>query len=185
MTNWIFEPGHTSAEFIARHMMVSNVRGHFTDVDGQIDFDPDHPAEGTVEARIDASTLWSGNENRDEHLLSEDFLYVEQHPTLTYEGEIDSVLGRDEFRVAGELTLRGVTRDVPLRVHYQGSWETPYWTDGENKGPIQRLGFEASTTIDRREFGVSWNDTLDRGGVVVSNEIEIKLDVECLESEIV
>ena len=183
MRSWIFEPGHTAAEFVARHMMVTQVRGHFTDIHGQIEFDPEDPGRGSVECRIDTTTLWTGEEARDDHLRSEDFLHAEAHPEMLYRGEVEKALGCDEFRVSGELTLRGVTREVPLEVRYLGSWDTPYWEEGEDHGPIRRLGFEATTAIDRQDFGVSWNGTLDRGGVVVSDEIRITLDVEALESD--
>jgi polyisoprenoid-binding protein YceI len=185
MTRWIFEPGHTAAWFRARHMMVTHVRGGFTGIRGEIDFDPADPSRGTVSAEIDARTLWTGETDRDAHLKSEDFLHVEAHPTIRYRGDRVEPLGCNDFRVLGELTLRGVTRDVPLEVRYLGSWETPYWDGGEDKGPIRRLGFVATAVIDRHDFGVSWNGELDRGGVVVGSTIWITLDVEALEQGIV
>lgn len=185
MRTWIFEPGHTAAVFVARHMMVTKVRGCFSDIHGQIELDPEDLSKGSVEARIGVSTLHTGEEVRDEHLLSEDFLQVGEHPEMLYRGEIDKAFGCREFRVAGELTLRGVTREVPLRARFLGGWDTPYWEEGEDRGPIRRLGFEATATIDRHDFGVSWNETLDRGGVVVGDEVEITLDVEALESGVV
>lgn len=185
MTRWIFEPGHTSAEFSVRHMMVTHVRGQLTDVHGELAFDPEHPADGSVEARIDASTLWSGEEARDAHLKGDDFLDVESHPEIVYRGDRVEPLGCNELRVLGELTLRGVTREVPLEARFLGTRATPYWEDGEDKGPVRRAGFVATTAIDRREFGVSWQSTLDDGGVVVGNRVELTLDVEALEAGVV
>ena len=185
MKRWTFEPGHTAAEFVARHMMVTRVRGLFTGIEGHIEFDPDDHTAGSVEARIPTGTLWTGEEARDAHLKHEDFLHVEEYPEMRYQGEVDRALGCNEFRVAGELTLRGVHREVPLRVRYLGGWDTSFWQDGADQGPIRRLGFEATTSIDRQEFGVSWNSSMDRGGVVVGDEIRITIDVEALESGVI
>jgi len=184
MKRWIFEPGHTAAEFTARHMMVSNVRGHIKDVHGELEFDPADPTAGSVEARLDARKLWTGEEARDEHLKSEDFLDVERHPEITFSGDRVESLGCSEMRVGGELTIRGTTREVALDVRYLGSWSTPYWEGGVNRGPITRAGFVAETVIDRHDFGVSWNDSLDGGGVVVGDEVWIRIDVEALEADV-
>jgi polyisoprenoid-binding protein YceI len=179
MAKWTFEPGHTAAEFSARHMMVSNVRGHFKDVHGTLNFDPKNAA-GSVEVVIDARKVWTGEESRDAHLRSADFLDVENFPEITFRGNQIVVLGEVDYRVIGDLTIRGVTRPVTLEVHYLGQWETPWWEDGVDKGPKTRAGFVAKTTINRQEFGVSWNDKLDRGGMVVSNTVDITIDAEAI-----
>lgn len=183
MKQWIFEPGHTAAEFTARHMMVSHVRGHIKDVHGRLAFDPDDPTGGSVEATLDARKLWSGEPARDEHLRSEDFLHAEKYPEITFRSEEVRPLGCSEMEVAGDLTIRGTTRPVTLTARYLGAWSTPYWEGGENLGPIRRIGFVAETRIDRRDFGVSWNGTMEGGGLVVSHEVRIRLDVEALEAE--
>lgn len=185
MQRWIFEPGHTSAAFSVPHMMVTRVRGEFPGVHGRLAFDPERPAGGAVEARIDASKLWSGDAARDEHLRSDDFLDVASHPEITYRSERVETLGCHEFRVLGDLTLCGVTREVPLEARYLGCRETPYWEEGEDLGPIRRLGFTARACIDRRDFGVDWQSRLDGGGVVVGRRVEITLDVEALEAGVV
>src|SRR5712691_12326288 len=110
MAKWFFEPGHTAAEFCARHMMVSCVRGHFKNVHGTFDFDPETPSSASVEATIDARGLWSGEADRDAHLKSADFLDVENHPTITFRGSDVELRGADEAKLRGELTIRGVTR---------------------------------------------------------------------------
>jgi polyisoprenoid-binding protein YceI len=163
---WEFEPGHTAAEFRSRHMMVTWVRGHFKGVTGTLEFDPEDPARASVRAEIDARGIWTGEPERDAHLRSADFLDAENHPTITFASRSVQVMGRHEFRVTGDLTIRGVTREVGLDVEYLGQWETPYWEDGVDKGPMIRAGFVARGRIDRHDYGVSWNSALDRGGVV-------------------
>jgi len=163
---WIFEPGHTAAEFSARHMMVSDVRGHFKNVEGKIEFDPDNPTDVLVEATIPTAGLWSGETYRDEHLRSADFFDVENHPEITFKGSQATYTGQNDFSLTGDLTIRGVTREITLDVRDLGRWDTPFWEDGEDKGPKARAGFSATTRINRHDFGVSWNDTLDKGGVV-------------------
>jgi polyisoprenoid-binding protein YceI len=183
MAKWFFEPGHTAAEFCARHMMVSNVRGHFKNVHGTLDFDPENPRTASVEATIDTAGLWSGEPARDAHLKSADFLDVENHPTITFRGRGVDLLGPDDGRMTGELTIRDVTRPITLDVRYLGQWQTPWWEDGVDKGPKTRAGFLATTRINRKEFGVNWNGTLDRGGLVVSDNVDITLDAEAIRED--
>jgi polyisoprenoid-binding protein YceI len=180
MTRWTFEPGHTAAEFRARHMMVSYVRGHFKNIHGTLEFDPESPSNSSVEVHIDTRGLWTGVTERDDHLRSADFLDVAHHPEITFVGKQVEVKGEHDFAVTGNLTIRGVTRPATLNVSYLGQWETPWWEDGVNKGPKTRAGFLATTQINRHDFGVSWQDTMDRGGIVVGNEIDISIDVEAV-----
>jgi polyisoprenoid-binding protein YceI len=183
MAKWTFEPGHTAAEFSARHMMVTYVRGHFKNIRGSLTFDPADPSKALVEATIDAAGIWTGEPDRDVHLRSADFLDVANHPTITFKGDRVDVLGENEATVSGDLTVRGITRSVPLRVRYLGQWQTPWWEDGVDKGPKTRAGFTATTTVDRHDFGVSWNAPLDKGGIVVGNTIEITIDAEAILDE--
>ncbi len=178
MPTWTFEPGHCAAMFCARHMMVACVRGHIKDVHGTLEFDPDDLSKGGVEAVLDARKLWSGEEARDAHLKSADFLDVENHPEIRFVGTTARITGPNDFEVGGELTLRGVTRPVTLEARYLGMWPTPWWEDGVDKGPMLRVGFEAKGCINRHDFGVSWNSSLDKGGLVVGDEIEITIDIE-------
>lgn len=180
MAKWFFEPGHTAAEFRARHMMVTWVRGHFKNVRGTLDFDPENPRATSTEITIDAGGLWTGEPERDKHLKSADFLDVDNHPTITFQGNRVELIGADEARLHGELTIRGTTRPVSLDVRYLGQWNTPWWEDGVDKGPKRRAGFSATARINRKDFGVNWNDVLDRGGVVVSDEVHIAIDVEAV-----
>ena len=180
MAKWFFEPGHTAAEFAVRHMMVTVVRGHFKNVRGWLEFDEADPKTTSLEAVIDARGLWTGEPDRDAHLKSADFLDVEHHPEIRFRAKGGKVLGPRDFQVTGELTIRGITRPVTLDVHYQGTWTTPWWEGNVDKGPKIRAGFVAKTTINRHDFKVSWQSPLDRGGIVVGDEVEITIDAEAI-----
>jgi polyisoprenoid-binding protein YceI len=180
MATWIFEPGHTAAEFCARHMMVCWVRGHFKDVHGLIEFDPDHPTALAIEATIQVDKLWSGEPQRDDHLRSADFLDAARHPTITFKSTGCACVGASDYRVSGTLTIRGISRPVELDMHYQGRWRTPYWTDAGDAGPMTRIGFVGETRINRHDFQVSWKGQLENSGVVVGDDVIIKIDVEAL-----
>jgi polyisoprenoid-binding protein YceI len=180
MARWSFEPGHTAAEFHARHMMVTYVRSHFKNVHGTLEFDPDNPRNSSIDVRIDTRGIWTGVQERDDHLRSADFLDVENHPAITFRGDQVEVVGEYDYAVTGDLMIRGVTRKATLRVSYLGQWETPWWEDGVDKGPKTRAGFLATTKINRHDFGVSCQDTMDRGGIVVGDEVDITIDVEAI-----
>ena len=180
MAKWAFEPGHTAAEFCTKHMMVTWVRGCFKNIEGTMEFEPGNPLNSSVEIEIDATSLWSGDEDRDVHLRSTDFLDVENHPKITFSGNRVRLTSTNDFKVTGDLTIRGITREVALDVRYLGQWETPFWEDGVDKGPLTRSGFVAETTINRHDFGVSWSATMDKGGVVVGDDVLITIDVEAL-----
>lgn len=181
MARWIFEPGHTAAEFAVRHMMVSHMRGLFKNVQGSLDFDPDRPTDfAAAEATIDASGIWTGDDARDAHLRSTSFLDVETYPTIAFRSTGVRCVGEADFQVAGELTLRGVTRPLVLAARYLGRWQCPYWEGDRDLGPVERVGFVATTAISRSEFGVMWNAPMDRGGMVVGDEVAITLDVEAI-----
>lgn len=179
-SKWTFEPGHTSAQFSARHMMVTNVRGFFKNVTGTLELDPDNPSDFVVETTIDASTLWTDEPHRDAHLRHADFLDVENHPTITFKGGEVIQIGANDFKLTGDLTIRGVTHKVTLDVTYLGQWDTSYWVGDQDLGPVRRVGFEATTRINRHDFGVSWNSPMDKGGIVVGNEVDIVIDLEAL-----
>ena len=177
---WTFEPGHTAAEFRARHMMVTWVRGHFKNVTGTMEFDLNDPGRSSINVVIDANQLWTGEPDRDAHLKSADFLDTAHHPQILFQSSSVQQIGANQFKVSGNVTIRGVARPVTLDVTYLGEWQTPFWDGGVDKGPVTRAGFHATTRINRHDFGVSWNSTLDRGGIVVSNDVWIDIDVEAL-----
>jgi polyisoprenoid-binding protein YceI len=183
MAKWFLEPGHSAAEFAARHMMVTIVRGHFKDVHGVLEMDAERAVGATVDVTIDARKIWTGEPQRDAHLRSADFLDVERHPEIRYRGRVETMLSAHEWVAGGELTLRGVTRPVRMRVHYLGKWTTPWWDGNTDLGPKLRAGFVAETRINRHDFGVSWNALLDAGGVVVGDEVDITIDAEAVLGE--
>ena len=156
------------------------MRGHFKDVHGTLDYDPANPRAASVEVTIDAARLWSGDPDRDTHLKSADFIDAANHPTITFKGHGAELRGADEALFKGELTIRGVTRPVTLDVRSLGQWQTPWWEDGVDKGPKTRAGFVATARINRLDFGVKWNGALDRGGVVVGNDVDITIDAEAI-----
>ena len=180
---WFFEPGHSAAEFRARHMMVTWVRGAFKNIHGHLDFDPERPGNLSVETRIDATTCFTGEATRDQHLRSEDFLFCERFPEILYKSTGVTQVGPVDYEVSGDLTIRGVTRTARLDVKHLGTWQTPWWEDGIDKGPKLRAGFTGRARIDRYDYGVNWNGELPNGGIVVSREIDIVLDVEAIRED--
>jgi polyisoprenoid-binding protein YceI len=183
VARWFFEPGHTAAEFIARHMMVTWVRGFFKNVSGTLEFDSARPLEMKVDVAIQADTLFTGEPVRDDHLRSADFLDAANHRTIEFHSSGVKVTGCNDYDVAGDLTIRGVTKPVVLAVQYLGEWETPWWEDGVDKGPKRRAGFLARTRINRHDVGVSWNGELPRGGIVVSDHVDIIIDAEAVQAD--
>ncbi|HEX2501410.1 MAG TPA: YceI family protein [Methylomirabilota bacterium] len=170
MARWILNEAHTAAEFCVRHMMITYVRGHFKNIGGTLEFDPGRPEDAWAEVSIAADTLWSGEPERDDHLRSEDFLHVERHPAISFRSTRVEPVARNEYRVTGELAIRGTARSVTLDVRYLGQCRSPF--------DDTRIGFTATTRINRHDFGVSWNADLQDGGVVVGDDVLISVDVE-------
>ncbi|HXQ60350.1 MAG TPA: YceI family protein [Acidimicrobiales bacterium] len=159
---------HSSVEFIARHLMISKVRGRFDDVVGTITV-ADVPEESSVEVTIGVDSVRTGEDQRDAHLRSGDFFDIENHPRWTFSSTAVAREG-DAWKVTGDLTIRGVTRPVVLDVEFDGANVTPWGTTA--------LGFSASTEIDREEWGVNYNQVLETGGVMVGKKIRIELQIE-------
>jgi polyisoprenoid-binding protein YceI len=172
-TRWTVDPTHTTVEFAARHMMITTVKGRFAEVSGAVVADAANPTSSVVDVTIDASTIDTRTEQRDAHLRSADFLDVENHPTITFRStRLDGTYAAagDRFRLEGELTIRGVTKPVELAVTFEGTGKDPW--GGE------RASFTAQATIDRRDFGLTWNQALEAGGFLVSNDIRLNLEVQ-------
>lgn len=168
---FVLDPAHTRVGFIARHLMVSKVRGAFTKVSGEIVVGED-PTQSAVAAVLDAASIDTGVADRDAHLRSADFLEVEAHPTLTFRST-GVIAGTDgEFRLAGELTVRGVTRPVELAVEFEGVARSPWGQEV--------IGFTAATEIDREDFGLTWNQALETGGVLVGRKVKIEISAEAI-----
>jgi polyisoprenoid-binding protein YceI len=175
MAKWTFEPGHTAAEFCVRHMMVTWVRGHFKDIHGSLEFDPDNPKGLALEATIKAAGLWTGEPQRDDHLRSADFLDATRFPTITYRSVGVERASAGDYRLTGELTIRGVKRTVPLDMTYTGKWKTPY-----DRGTVTRVGFTGRGRLNRHDFRVSWNSPMENDGDVVAADVWLTLDVEAI-----
>jgi polyisoprenoid-binding protein YceI len=172
MSTWKIDIAHSAIAFSVRHMVVSRARGRFTRWNGQIEFDPDQPLKSKVEITIDPTSVDTADAQRDEHLRSQDFFEVAKYPEASFRSTKIEDLGGDRFRVTGDLTVHGVTKPVVLDAVFEGSATDPW--GGE------RAGFSASTTIDRREFGLGWNKLLETGGVLVSDKVELQLEVEAV-----
>ena len=172
-TVWDIDPAHTSAQFSIRHMMISNVRGEFSKISGTVRGDQADPTKAQIEATIDASSIDTREPKRDEHLKSPDFFDVAKYPTMTFKSKKIEKAGENRYKVTGDLTLHGVTREVVLDVN----GPTPPMKDP--RGNL-RAGAEATTKIDRKDFGLTWSKTLDGGGVMVGDEVAITIDVEAV-----
>ena len=168
-TSWKLDPAHTSVEFSAKHMMITTVRGRITGVEGTVYTDEREPSKSSVEAVLKTASIDTGNEQRDQHLRSADFLDAEKFPEIEFKST--RIQGSaDKFQLSGNLTIRGITREVSLDVTFEGTGKDPW--GGE------RAGFTATGKIDRRDFGLTWNQALETGGVLVSNEIKINIEAQ-------
>ncbi len=165
---WAIDPAHTVVGFNARHLMVAKVRGSFTTFDGTIHIDDD-PAASSVEVTIDAASIDTGVADRDAHLRSPDFLDVENHPTIEFRSTAVRADG-DGYQVHGDLTIRGTTRPVTLDMEYLGLARDPWGND--------KAMFTATTKIDREDWGLSWNQALETGGLLVGKQVTIELEVQ-------
>ena len=166
---WALDPGHTTATFVARHLMVTKVRGHFDRLSGAITIG-ERPEDSRVEVTIDAASIISGNEQRDEHLRSPDFLDVEKYPTLTFRSTEVKQTGPTTLKVTGDLTIRDQTRPVVLDVDFEGVERAPWGATV--------AGFSARAEINREDWGMTWNAALETGGVVVSKKVTIEIEAE-------
>jgi polyisoprenoid-binding protein YceI len=169
-TAWSIDPSHTLVEFGVRHMMFTTVKGRFSGIQGTIVFDEANPAQSSVEAEIDATSIDTRSEQRDAHLRSADFFDVEKYPTITFKSAKVEPVGNEEARVTGDLTIRDVTRPVTLDVTLNGFGKNPFGQEV--------AGFTAETTINRKDFGLNWNVALETGGVLVGDTIKIVLEIQ-------
>ncbi|MDH4117342.1 MAG: YceI family protein [Acidimicrobiia bacterium] len=167
---WELDPTHTVVGFVARHLMVTKVRGSFKAFSGTIDMG-ENAETSSVEVSIDAASIDTATSDRDDHIRSADFLDVENHPSITFKSTGVRASGSG-YEVDGDLTIREVTRPVTLSLGYDGTVVDPWGNT--------RAGFTASTTIDREDWGLTWNVPLDAGGVLVSKDIKIEIEVEAV-----
>jgi polyisoprenoid-binding protein YceI len=171
-TRWKIDPGHSTVEFAVKHLMVTTVKGRFRTLDGSFIWDEAHPEASSVTVTIDASSIDTGNAQRDEHLRSGDFFDVERFPTITFRSTQVEPLGQDKVRVIGDLTIRDVTREVALDVTLEGRTKSPWGSEV--------AGFSAETVIDRKDFGLTWNMPLEMGGVLVDDRVRLMFAIEAV-----
>ena len=170
-STWDIDPAHSAAQFNVRHMMVSNVKGEFGKMTGTVTLDDKEISHSTAQATIDTTTINTREPNRDKDLKSPNFFDVEKYPTITFKSTSFKKVGPEKYKVAGDLTIHGVTKPVVLDV------EAPEATTKDPKGN-ERRGATATTTINRKDFGLTWNKPLETGGVMVGDQVTINIDLE-------
>jgi polyisoprenoid-binding protein YceI len=172
--DYTIDTAHSRVGFVARHAMVTKVRGSFDDFEGTVHIDGENPANSWVRVTIEAKSIDTRNAQRDDHLRSNDFLDMNNYPEITFTSTAVEPLGDDKFRVAGDLTLRGVTRPLTLGVEYTGTATDPF-------GNV-RVGFEGSAQLNRKDFGVNWNALLEGGGVMVSDKVTVEFEISAIKN---
>jgi polyisoprenoid-binding protein YceI len=170
MAIWQIDGSHSTVEFAVKHMMVSRTKGKFTKFDGQVELDEQNLENSSVAVVIDVASIDTNDPKRDEHLRSADFFDVANSPKITFTSTRVTPKGGDAFEVVGDLTIKGVTQPVAMKVEAQGMGTSPW---GQ-----QVAGYEASTAVNRKDFGLTWNVALETGGFLVGDEIKINLEVE-------
>jgi polyisoprenoid-binding protein YceI len=168
---WRIDPAHSSAQFSVRHMMISTVRGQFGGVKGTVVYDPKNPAASTAEATIDVTTLNTGQAKRDSDLRGAEFFDIKRYPEMKFKSKSVEVAGPDKLRVTGDLTINAITRPVVLDV----DGPTPPIRDTQGR---EKIGVNGTTKISRKDFGILYNPVMESGGVAVSDEVSIELDLE-------
>ena len=169
-TTWSVDPAHSSVEFAVRHLMITTVKGRFTEVEGTVVLDEANPAASSADITVQVASIDTREAQRDAHLRSADFFETEKYPTLTFRSSGVRDVSADGFTLVGDLTIHGVTREVALEVVHEGRAKDPW--GGE------RAGYAATTKIKRSDFGLTWNQLLETGGLAVSDDVKISLDVE-------
>lgn len=176
-TRWEIDPAHTTIEFAVKHMMFTTVRGRFKQFTGTIEADQSHPDRSSVQVEIDVNSLDTGVSDRDGHLESADFLDVANYPKITFRSKrVEGAANKegDRFRVTGDLTIHGKTLEVTLDAQYGGRGKDPWGKE--------RAGASAASEIDRRQWGLQWNQALETGGILVGNNVKIEIDVQAVKA---
>jgi polyisoprenoid-binding protein YceI len=173
-SKWAIDPSHSAVHFTARHMVVAKVRGTFTKFSANLDLDETDLTKSKIEAHIDAASLETREEKRDEHLRSADFLDVQKYPELVFKSKKIAKTG-DGFELTGDLTIKDKTHEVSLDVEYGGKMKDPWGNE--------RAVFTAATTIDRKQWGLVWNVALETGGVLVGDKISIEIEIEAIKQK--
>lgn len=170
MTIWNVDAAHSNVGFSVRHMMISNVKGNFTDIEGTVEGDPNNLADAKINFKINVDSIDSNNEDRDNHLRSEDFFEVETYPDIIFTSTNIVETKENEFDVIGDLTVKDHTKETTFKLTKTGEAQNPWG--------VNVVAFEGDTTISRKEFGLTWNELLETGGVMVGDDIKINLEVQ-------
>lgn len=171
MTNkWIVDGAHTSVAFTVKHMMFSKVKGSFSDVEGTLTGSPEHLPEANIAFSIDVASINTNNEDRDNHLRSDDFFSVDEFPKMTFTSTSITQKDDDEYEITGDMTIKGVTKPATFKAEYEGTGKNPWGVDV--------IAYEVQGKIKREDFGLTWNQVLEAGGVLVGSDINISLDVQ-------
>jgi polyisoprenoid-binding protein YceI len=168
--SWQVDYAHSEISFSVKHMMISTVRGRFEKFSATIDFNEQDPSRSSVEVQIDAASINTREEKRDGHLKSPDFLEADKHPYITFKSKWIEKIDKKHGRIIGDLTIRGISKEVVLDVEYAGQSKSPWGHTG--------AGFSATAKINRTDWGLTWNQALETGGLLVSNEININIELE-------
>ena len=172
-TVWSVDNAHSQVGFAVKHLMISTVRGRFGSVSGTVEFPGGDYKDARADVSIDAASIDTREEKRDTHLRSADFFDVERFPTLTFKSRRVQAINGDTFQLVGDLTIKGITREVVLDVEVEGFQKDPWGN--------QKAGFSATTKVNRKDFGLTWNQALETGGLLVGDDVKISLDVQLLQ----
>lgn len=170
--SWIIDPAHTRVNFIAKHMMIANVYGQFDKVTGTVEFNEEEPTRSKVDVTIEAASLLTREEKRDAHLKSPDFFDVEKYPYLYFKSKRAEKIDETRGRLIGDLTIKDATREIVLEVEYNGMAKAPWGTTS--------AGFTASTKVNRKDWGLTWNVALETGGWLVGDDIRLNIEAEII-----
>lgn len=176
MAKWIIDPDHSVAAFTVKHMMLVDIRGQFNKVSGEIYFDPLNISGSSVTAEIDVAGITTGVRKRDDHLLSPDLFEISKYPKILFKSNKIEKIGENQGRVTGDLTIHAITRPITFDAECFGPVKSPF-------GGELTLGFTAAIVINRYDYGITWNETMEGGGLIVSKEVRIYLDIEADLSE--
>lgn len=171
---WNIDASHSQATFSVKHMMISTVRGHFEVLSGQLNIDEAHPENSWIEAEVDAASINTRDPKRDGHLKSPDFFDVEQYPKITFKSTKVEATGDNEYRVTGNLTMHGVTKEEVFHAEYAGQVSKDLFG-------MQRAGFAVKGSVNRKDYGLNWNVALESGGVLVGEKVNIEIDLAAVQ----
>ncbi|MEU0290316.1 MULTISPECIES: YceI family protein [Streptomyces] len=169
---YTIDPAHTTIGFVARHAMVTNVKGSFKDFTGTLQLDGSDPSRSTATLDVVMDSIDTGNADRDGHLKSADFFKTDEFPTMTFRSTKAEALGGDDYRITGDLSILGTTRPITIDLEFNGAAKDPFGNE--------RVGFEGRTEILRSEWGLTWNAGLETGGVLVSDKIKLNFDISAI-----